>query len=254
MSTLTSEAPLSTDSPPRRGAFADTRWSMVLRAGRNDTPRARAALATLCGNYWFPLYAHVRRRYHSAHDAQDLTQAFFARLLENRTLAAADPRRGRFRSFLLSSLNHFLADEWDRGRAQKRGGGRELVPLDFAAAEERFASSASDGLSPDQAFDRQWALALLDTVIGRLEVEYRAEEKSALFTALKQTLTGARESQPYAALAAKLGLSEGAVKTSVFRLRQRYRELLQAEIADTVATPGDEKEEMAYLLKALGGG
>jgi RNA polymerase sigma factor (sigma-70 family) len=227
---------------------------MVLRAGRNDTPLARAALATLCQHYWFPLYAHVRRRGHSAHDAQDITQAFFARLLEHGTLAGADPRRGRFRSFLLASLNHFLADEWDRSRTQKRGGGREFVPLDFASAEERFASSAADGLAPDQAFDRQWALALLNTVLTRLEDEWRREGKAKAFAVLKQTLTGARESQPYATLAAELGLTEGGVKTAVHRLRRRYRELLQAEIADTVATRDDERDEMTTLLRALGGG
>ncbi len=254
MSTLTPEAPPSADPSPRRAGFADTRWSMVLRAGRNDTPLAQAALATLCRNSWFPLYAHVRRRGRSAHDAQDLTQAFFARLLENRTLAAADPRRGRFRSFLLSSLNHFLADEWDRSRTQKRGGDHEIVPLDFASAEARYASGASDGLSPDQAFDRQWALTVLETVLTRLEGEWRRESKADTFAALKQTLTGARESQPYAELATELGQTEGAVKTAVHRLRRRYRELLQAEIADTVATRDDEKDEMTTLLRALAGG
>lgn len=250
---MTPEAPPSADNPPRRAGFADTRWSMILRAGRNDTPRARAALATLCGHYWFPLYAHVRRRGHSAHDAQDLTQAFFARLLEHGTLAAADPRRGRFRSFLLASLNHFLADEWDRSRAQKRGGGLEMVALDFTSAEERFASTTPDGLSPDRAFDRQWALALLDTVLVRLEDEWRCESKADTFAVLKQTLTGTRDSQPYAELAAELGQTEGAVKTAVHRLRRRYRELLQAEIADTVATRDDEKDEMTTLLRALAG-
>lgn len=253
MATLTPEAPAPANATPRRAAFADTRWSVVLRARRHDTPRAREALATLCRNYWFPLYAHVRRRGRSAHDAQDLTQAFFARLLENDTLGQADPGRGRFRSFLLASLDRFLADAWDRDRAQKRGGGQELIPLDLAGAEERFASSAADGLPPDRAFDRQWALTVLDTVLGRLEAEWRGQGKADTFAALKQTLTGARQSQPYAEIAARLGLSEGTVKVTVHRLRRRYRELLQAEIADTVASQEDEKDEMSLLLRALGG-
>jgi RNA polymerase sigma factor (sigma-70 family) len=253
VSTLTPDTPPPAE-PPRRAGFADTRWSVVLRAGRNDTPRARAALADLCRNYWFPLYAHVRRRGHSAHDAQDLTQAFFARLLEHDTLAGADPQRGRFRSFLLASLNHFLADAWDRTRAQKRGGDREIVPLDLDRAEERFATHPAVGLSPDQAFDRQWALALLETVLGRLEAEWTREGKAGSFAALKQTLTGARGEQPYATLAAELGQTEGAVKVAVHRLRRRYRELLQAEIADTVASHDEEKDEMTTLLRALAGG
>jgi RNA polymerase sigma-70 factor (ECF subfamily) len=249
------EAP-SADStaPARRTAFEPTQWSVVLRAGRNDTPRAQQALARLCQTYWYPLYAHVRRRGHGAHDAQDLTQEFFARLLARQTLERADPARGRFRTFILTALDRFLADEWDKSQAQKRGGATEILSLDLAAAERRFDLEPADTAAPDQAFDRQWALALLETVLNRLEDEYRCDGKANWFGALQPTLTGARESQPYAELAANLGSSEGAVKVAVHRLRKRYRVLLQAEIVETVATPEEAPEEMRYLLRALAGG
>lgn len=245
-------APAPSGAGRSRTVFAATRWSIVVRAGRNDTPRARRALATLCQAYWYPLYAQVRRRGYSAHDAQDLTQAFFARLLEHGTLAAADPQRGRFRSFLLGSLKHFMVDEWSRARALKRGGGREIVSLDLAAAEMRLGAEPADRGSPDKAFDRQWALALLDTVLHRLEAEYDRAARSELFAVLKPTLAGPRESQPYAELATRLGLNEGAVKVAVHRLRKRYRELLQEEIADTVASPADEMDELHHLFRVLG--
>jgi RNA polymerase sigma-70 factor (ECF subfamily) len=227
----------------------------VLRAGRADTPRARDALARLCRTYWYPLYAHVRRRGHGPHDAQDLTQEFFARLLAGSTLGRADPARGRFRAFILTALDHFLADEWDKARAQKRGGGTEVVSLDLAAAEQRFDLEPTDATAPpDKAFDRQWALALLETVLAQLDAEYRLSNKAALYAALRQTLTGARDAQPYSKLATRLGLSEGAVKVAVHRLRQRYRALLQAEIAHTVAAPADVPEEMRHLFRTLADG
>ena len=241
-------------APARRTAFAPTQWSVVLRAGRNDTPRAQQALARLCRTYWYPLYAHVRRRGLGTHDAQDLTQEFFARLLARQTLERADPARGRFRTFILTALDRFLADEWDKARAQKRGGGADVLSLDLAAAEQRFDQEPADSAAPDQAFDRQWALALLETVLSRLENEYRRDGKADWFAALRPTLTGAGESQPYAELAARLGSNEGAVKVAVHRLRKRYRALLQAEIAETVASPEEAPEEMRYLLRALASG
>jgi RNA polymerase sigma-70 factor (ECF subfamily) len=246
--------PADSGAPLRSQQFATTHWSVVLRAGRHDTPRARDALERLCRTYWFPLYAHVRRRGHGPHDAQDLTQEFFARLLAGQTLGRADPARGRFRAFILTALDHFLADEWDKARAQKRGGGAEILSLDLAAAEQRFDLEPVDAAAPDKAFDRQWALALLETVLTQLEVEYRRDGKAALFAALRQTLTGARESQPYGELAARLGLSVGAVKVAVHRLRQRYRALLQAEIAHTVASPEEVQEELRHLFRTLAGG
>lgn len=237
----------------RRPVFVTTQWSAVLSAGRNDTTHAGDALARLCQAYWFPLYAYARRRGFSPHDAQDLTQGFFARLLEKQSLAAADPARGRFRSFLLTAMNHFITDEWHHARAQKRGAGQSVLSLDLAAAEQRYDLEPADDATPDRIFDRQWALAVLGQVLDRLETEYRREGRAELFSALKQTLAGTRESQPYAELAAGLAMSEGAIKVAVHRLRKRYRELLRAEIAGTVESDSDAKAEMDHLFKALAG-
>jgi len=236
-----------------QAVFATTHWSVVLTAGRRDTPRAQQALARLCQTYWYPLYAYVRRRGYSAHDAQDLTQAFFARLLEHQSLTRADPDRGRFRSFLLAAMNHFLASEWKRGMAQKRGGGSATLSLDLAAAEERFDLEPADLSAPDKLFEKQWALTLLAEVLNRLEGEYQSEGKAGLFDALKQTLTGSRESQRYAELAPHLGLNESAVKVAVHRLRKRYRELIRAEIANTLDHSQNVEEEMRHLFRALTG-
>lgn len=240
-----------TSSAPRHPIFVTTRWSVVLAAGRNDTTRSRDALARLCQNYWYPLYAYVRRRGHNAHDAQDLTQEFFARILEKHSIAAADPNRGRFRSFILTAMNNFLAQEWEKSRAQKRGGGDQALSLDLAHAEERYDLEPSTSETPDKDFDKKWALALLESVMTQLEQEYKNENKSDLFIALKQTLTGSRESQPYADLAKQLNTTEANIKVTVHRLRKRYRELLQAEIANTVDSPEEVKEEMRHLFAAL---
>jgi RNA polymerase sigma factor (sigma-70 family) len=237
----------------RRPVFVTTRWSVVLAAGRSDTTRSRDALARLCQTYWYPLYAYARRRGYSAHDAQDLTQEFFARLLEKQSLAAADPERGRFRSFILAAMNNFLAQEWEKARAKKRGGGVELISLDLAQAEQRYDLEPATSETPDKDFDKKWALALLESVMVQLECEYVRESKAELFTALKQTLTGSRESQPYAELAVTLGMNEGAIKVVVHRLRKRYRELLQDEIANTVSSTEEIKEEMRHLFAALTG-
>lgn len=244
-----SSAAGSAPRPPAQ--FATTHWSMVLRAGRNDTAGAVEALARLCQVYWFPLYAQVRRRGYSAHDAQDLTQGFFARLLANDTLAHADPARGRFRSFVLTALKNFLNDEWEKSRAIKRGGGALPVSIDVDAAERQFHAEPAEAFSPDRAFDRQWAVILLETVLTRLEQEYRTAGKGAHFVVLKQALTGASDAQPYAQLAVALGATEGAVKVAVHRLRRRYRELLEAEIAQTVASPEEAVAELQYLFQAL---
>jgi RNA polymerase sigma-70 factor (ECF subfamily) len=224
---------------------------VVLTAGRSDTTRARAALDQLCRNYWHPLYAYVRRAGHSREEAQDLTQEFFARLLARNTVARADPARGRFRSFLLASLKHFLANEWDRVRAQKRGGSARFLTLDFDTAETRCVQPVAPGDTPDRAFDRQWALALLDVVLGRARKEYADSGRDELFLGLKDTLTGGRSEIPYRELAARLGLSEGAVKVAAHRLRRRYRELLREEIASTVAGPEEVEEELKHLFAAL---
>jgi RNA polymerase sigma factor (sigma-70 family) len=236
-----------------QAAFNTTHWSVVLAASNNDSTRAREALAKLCQTYWYPLYAYVRRRGYSAHDAQDLTQAFFEQLLERRSLASATPELGKFRSFILTAMKHFLASEWKQGMAQKRGGGSQVLSLDWAAAEERFDLEPATHSSPDKLFDKQWAVTLLADVLRRLECEYQSEGKGDLFAALKQTLLGLRESQPYAELALKLGMNEGAVKVTVHRLRKRYRELIHDEIANTLDDPREVEAEMRYLFQVLAG-
>jgi RNA polymerase sigma-70 factor (ECF subfamily) len=236
-----------------RQIFVTTHWSVVLTAGRSDTTRARAALENLCQAYWYPLYAYVRRRGHSPEDAQDLTQTFFARLLERNWVGNADQQKGRFRSFLLSAMNHFLSDEWDKARAQKRGGGVPPVPLQFDTAETRYGHEPVDNITPEQSYERRWVLTLLDGVLHRLRSEYEQEGRAELFAELNPCLVGDRTAQPYAKLGAKLGVSEGTVKAAVHRLRQRYRRLLRDEIAHTVAEPGEVDEELHHLFAVLAG-
>jgi len=231
--------------------FVTTHWSVVLSAGRNDTTRARAALEQLCRSYWHPLYVYVRGAGYSREEAEDLTQEFFARLLAHNAVARADPARGRFRSFLLASLKHFLANEWEKARARKRGGGAQLLPLEFDTAETRYAQPVAPGDTPDRAYDRQWALSLLEVVLGRLRREYREAGREDMFADLKDTLGGGRSEIPYRELGARMGLSEGAVKVAAHRLRQRYRELLREEIANTVAGPEEVEEELKHLFAAL---
>jgi RNA polymerase sigma factor (sigma-70 family) len=241
------------DGSAKHPVFATTHWSVVLRAGQADTPRAQDALAKLCSAYWYPLYAYVRRRGFSPHDAQDLTQAFFAHLLERQTFAHADPNRGRFRSFLLGVMNHFLANEWTRAHAQKRGGGAKLLPLQLDTAETRYGAEPADNTTPEQNYERRWALALLEVVIRRLADEYKQEGRGELFAELNPCLVGDRSAQPYAELGVKLGVSEGTVKSAVHRMRQRYRQLLHDEIANTVAEPGEVDEELRHLFNILSG-
>jgi RNA polymerase sigma-70 factor (ECF subfamily) len=238
---------------PRRPVFVTTHWSVVLTAGHTDTPRAGAALETLCRTYWYPLYSYVRRGGHSPEEAQDLTQEFFARLLARNWVGSADPEKGRFRTFLLTAMKHFLADEWDRLRAQKRGGGQRVLPLEVESAETRFQLEPPDPLTPEMIYERRWAQTLLETVFEQLRLAYEVEGKAALFAELKGSLVQARAAVPYADLAARLHLSEGALRVAVHRLRQRYRELLRAEIAHTVAEPGEVEEELRYLFRVLAG-
>jgi RNA polymerase sigma-70 factor (ECF subfamily) len=256
MTTSSQPAPESASTPATpspRPAFVTTHWSLVVSAGRNDTPNARNALEKLCRAYWFPIYAFVRRQGHGPHDAQDLTQEFFARLLEKKSLAGADPAKGRFRSFLLASLKHFLANEWDKTQAQKRGGGQFLIPIDVATAETSGGFEPTDEVTAEKIFERRWALTLLEQVLRRLRAEYVRDGKENLFEQLKPTLTEASRSVRYAEIAARLGTSEGAVKVAVHRLRQRYREVLHAEIADTVTSPGEVEDEIRNLFAALAG-
>jgi len=235
----------------QRATFVTTHWSVVLTAGRSDSTRAQNALASLCQIYWYPLYAYVRRRGYQPPDAQDLTQEFFARLLEQNWIAQADRSRGRFRTFLLSTLSHFLTNEWHKAHAKKRGGAVQLVPIQLDTAETRYGAEPVDKLTPKQCYERRWALALLDEVLDRLRRECESEGKAELYAALSSCLVGDRQSQPYTALAAKLSLSEGAVKVAVHRLRQRYRQLLREEIAHTVASPAEVDQEMRYLFAVL---
>ena len=224
---------------------------MVMAARRSDSSNARAALEELCRTYWRPIYSFVRRQGHSPADAQDLTQEFFARLLAKNYLSAVDSAKGRFRSFLLAALKHFLANEWDKAKAQKRGGNLVLVPIDSQSAETVFGLELAERLTADKIFDRRWALTLLDQVLARLRAEYVRQRKGRLFEELKSTLTGERSSVPYADIGARLNLSEGAVKVSVHRLRQRYRELLREEIAHTVASPDEIEDELRNLFAAF---
>ncbi len=232
--------------------FATTRWTVVLAAGRSSTPQAAVALEELCRTYWYPLYAYVRRQGHTKEDAEDLVQGFFARFLAKNYLASLSAERGRFRAFLLASLKHFLANEWDKSQRQKRGGGAAHLSLDWQTADTRFQVAATNEPSPDQAFDREWALALLERVITRLRDECAADGKAASFDRLKPFLTVDRDAVPYAQAAAELGLAEGAVRVAVHRLRRRYRELLRDEIAQTLSDPAQVDEELRALFGAFG--
>lgn len=237
--------------PPVAGGFAHTNWSVVVAATGNDTTHARSALEKLCQAYWPPIYAFVRRQGHSPHDAQDLTQEFFARLLEKNYLAAVDRSKGRFRSFLLAALKHFLANEWDKARAQKRGGGKIPIPIEVATAESSCGFEPADNLTAEKIFDRRWALTLLEQVLKRLRQEYTRDGKEKLFNQLKPTLTENSRTVGYAQIAERLGSTEGAIKVAVHRLRQRYRELLRAAIAETVATDAEVEDELRNLFAAL---
>ena len=225
----------------------------MLAAGCNDTTRAHDALAKLCQGYWHPLYAYVRRRGYSPEDAQDLTQGFFAHLLARNAVATVHPDKGRFRSFLLASLNHFLSDEWDKSQAQKRDAGK-TISFDTECAETWLSQQSSQSLTPELAFERRWAITLLEQVYRKLEEEHQQQGKEALFASLRTTLAGPGDTAPYADLARQLGLSEVAVKVNVHRLRQRYRALLRATIAETVSTPEEVEDELRHLVKILAGG
>jgi RNA polymerase sigma-70 factor (ECF subfamily) len=231
--------------------FPTTLWTVVLNAGHDESTQAQQALARLCRDYWYPLYSFIRHRGYSPHDAQDLTQSFFAHLLEKRGFAHADPARGRFRTFLLAALKNFLANDWDRTQARKRGGGQAILSLDQAGAESRYQLEPSHELTPERHFERQWAMTLLDQVLGDLREEYRAEGNGDLFEEIKNALTGQRGA--YAEMAARLKRSEGAIKVAVHRMRRRYRELIRGRIAETVAD-ADVDDEMRHLLAVLGNG
>ena len=233
--------------------FATTHWSMVLAAQQTSSTHVNQALEQLCRIYWFPLYSYIRRRGHDAYDAQDLAQEFFARLLSRNDLGQVDRAKGKFRSFLIASLNHFLANEWDRVKAEKRGGGRKLVSLDDASAEERYLIESVTDVSPEALFEQRWALTLLDQALGRLRREFLANGKSDQFEVLKPFLEGETRNAEYVSASAKLDMTPNAVAVLVHRLRQKYRKLVRAEIAQTVSSPADIDEEMRHLFKVIGG-
>jgi RNA polymerase sigma-70 factor (ECF subfamily) len=233
-------------------AFAQTHWSVVLSAQGSDGPKASAALEALCRTYWFPLYGYVRRCGQSPEDAQDLTQEFFARLLQKDWLRAASPARGRFRWFLLASLKHFLANEWDRARAQKRGGGRRLISFDDLDPEKHYALEPTDGLSADKLYDRSWALTMLEKARMRLREEFALAGRADRFEALEQFLPGEESAATYAEVASRLGVAEGTIKSDVSRLRRRYGECLREEVANTVGSLTDLDDELRHMVEALG--
>lgn len=225
----------------------------MLQAGRKSSPHSDRALAELCQQYWYPLYAYVRRRVNSREDAEDLTQGFFARFLEKNYLEGLHAERGKFRAFLLAALNHYLANERDKAARQKRGGGVASLSLDWREADERFQFEPPDHATPDRLFDREWALALLERVIQRLQTECAAEGRAELLGQTRGYLMVGESAIPYAEAAVRLGLEEGAVRVAVHRLRKRYRELLREEIAQTVNDPAQVKEELRSLQEALAG-
>ncbi len=228
--------------------FATTHWSVVLTASDGASPQAAEALENLCRAYWYPLYAYARGKGHSPHDAQDLTQEFFARFLEKNSLNRADRQRGRFRSFLLTSFQNFLAHERDRARTEKRGGGQTFIPWDEQVAEGRYQLDGASDLAPDKIFEQRWAFTLFQQALTRLREESVAAGKVEQFEELKVFLSAEPDAGAYAAVASRLSLSTGAVAVAVHRLRQRYGQLVRAEIAHTVASPAEMEEELRYLI------
>jgi len=241
---------VSSSEAPR--VFPNTRWSVVLAATQRPSPESAAALEVICRAYWYPLYAYVRRCGQSAHDAQDLTQEFFCRLLEKNWLDAADRGKGKLRSFLIVALKNFMSNEWRRASAQRRGGGQAPTHFDTAFAESRYAAD-SHALAPDETFDQQWALTLLDLTVNRLRAEFAAVGKPGDFAALKGCLMAGRGAIDYAAVAKQLGLNEGAARVAVHRLRKRFREIYREEISQTLADGADLDMELHHLATALAG-
>ena len=244
--------PTSSCGNEARGAvFATTHWSVVLSAQQEANSKSAEALEELCRAYWYPLYAYARRSGHSPADAEDLTQGFFARLLEKEYLKAASREKGRFRTFLLVALKRYIANEWDRQHAKRRGGFAPILSIDQEAAEGRFTCEPVDHLQADVLYDRQWAMTLLERTMARLQKEYTASGRAKLFDHLHNCIAKDESSLSYAEIGARLNLTEAAVKMAVHRLRARYRAVLLAEIADTVSSPAAVEEELAHLFSAF---
>ena len=234
-----------------RNSFATTRWTLVATAAEKETPEAKAALESLCQSYWMPLYAFARRKTNSLEEAQDLTQTFFVELLEKNYVATATPNRGRFRSFLLTAFKNFISKQWEKNKTQKRGGHVKRLSLDFQTADSSIRIDPASGLTSDQIFDQQWAIALLDQVLFRLQDEFSQSGKTERFDTLKQFVIGDHSGATYADVAQRLELTEAAVKKSVSRMRSRYRELLRDEISNTVANPDEIDDEIRSLFAVL---
>jgi len=250
-----SSAASSASVPPIPGAtgelFVTTRWTVVLAAGQQRAPQAHQALEELCGTYWYPLYAYVRHQGYSKEDAEDLVQGFFVRFLEKNYLEGLSSERGKFRAFLLASLKHFLANEWDRAGRQKRGGHATHLSLDWQTADNRYQIDPADQLSPDKLYDRAWAVTLLECVLTRLRDEAAAEGKLQLYDCLKPGLMLGKGAIPYAEVAANAGMTEGAVRVASHRLRRRFRELLRLEVAQTLSEPVQVQDEIRALMEAF---
>jgi len=244
--------PAPTTPPPASDAwFVTTHWSVVLSAREPESAHFSTALETLCRTYWYPLYAYLRRQGRTPQDAQDLTQGFFARLLQKDYLRAAAREKGKFRTFLLVALKRFVANEWDREHAQKRGGFAPVVAIDQEFAESRLAADPSPNVQPDVLFDRQWAMTLLQRTMSQLQEEYVASGRSKLFEYLQGCLVRDESALPYAEIASRLNLTEAAVKMAIHRLRARYREILRAEIAHTVSSTEEVEDEVRHLFSAF---
>ncbi|MBT6157624.1 MAG: sigma-70 family RNA polymerase sigma factor [Planctomycetaceae bacterium] len=240
------------DVPIRQNnAFATTRWSIVISAGRDSSPNSTQALESLCEAYWYPLYAYVRRRVPDVSEAQDLTQAFFVELLEKNYVGTATPDRGRFRAFLLTAFKHFLSKQWEKAKAQKRGGGRAPISLDFDAADSSIRIEPESGLTAEQFYDQQWAITLLGQIMQRMEKEFDGDGKSQQFHELKGFIIGDHAGTTYAQAAEKLNMTEAAAKQAGSRMRRRYRELLREEIAQTVQGPNEVDDEIRNLFAIL---
>ncbi|MEP6664123.1 MAG: sigma factor [Verrucomicrobiota bacterium] len=241
----------ATTSRSRPQIFPHTRWSVVLAARRDSSPQSVAALETICQAYWFPLYAYVRRCGQSPHDAQDLTQEFFSRLLEKRWLDTADRDKGKLRTFLIVALKKFMAKEWRRASAQKRGGGQTQLPMDTTFAESRYAADASSELRAEDIFEQQWALTLLELTLQRLQKEFESAGKPNDFEEMKSCLMAERGAIDYASVAARLQMNEGAARVAVHRLRKRFRQIYREEIAQTLSNDSDLNGELRHLAQAL---
>lgn len=238
-------------TPRPAAVFATTHWSVVLEAGENKSDGSRAALETLCQNYWRPIYTYIRRRGHPPHEAEDLTQTFLAHFLERKLLSVVDRQRGRFRTFLLHACEYFLAKEWRNATRLKRGGGQQVLSLDLAAAEDWYQNEPADQMTPERLYERQWVLSLLELTMDRLRQEWAAAGKSTQFATLQVFLSGERKSMTCGQAALELGMSEGAVRTAVHRLRQQYAEILRAEVRQTLSREEDLEEELRRLLSVL---